>query len=72
VLDHAYRHVNIALVNDLAMVCDRLDPAAAAARSTVTVLLQDHARYNLEHLAWCGRVLLDTRGRMHGERLERL
>lgn len=48
------------------------DPAAAAACSTVTVLLQDHTWYDLEHLARSARVLLDTRGRVGGERVERL
>ncbi len=48
------------------------DPETGARDSDVTVLLQAHAAYDLPAIADAAAVLVDTRGVVEGERVERL
>ncbi|MFJ8299080.1 nucleotide sugar dehydrogenase [Streptomyces sp. NPDC094447] len=48
------------------------DPAEAAAAADMTVLLQAHSCYDLDHLVAVSRLFFDTRGRAAGKQVARL
>jgi nucleotide sugar dehydrogenase len=48
------------------------DPVRGARDADLTILLQDHREFDLDAIADAAPAVLDTRGRLRGERVERL
>jgi UDP-N-acetyl-D-glucosamine dehydrogenase len=53
-------------------VARAVDPTDAAAHADLTIIVQPHDIYDLEHLAANAQLILDTRGRLEGDNIDRL
>lgn len=76
-VENVFRNVNIALVDELAMLCDRMGVdvseviEAAATTADCVVIHTDHDTVDHERLVAHARLVFDTRNATHDVRVDR-